>query len=589
MKTEWNLDVFYTGIDDPSYEADFESLNGALKALHEAVLTASEKEEKERAEALLTAMEGVQDISYRLGNYLSLRQSVNTQDGTIMAQMNRLMQLVSGGTADLSAATRILGQLADVDALSGKSELIGTYKALILNAKKESEHLLSDEVEAMISQMDLFGGSAWGSLQSFMTSTVKVDYEGETITLSEVRNLAYSDDAKVRKAAYEAELKAYEKIQDAVAFSLNNIKNQVTMLCRQKGYESPLDKTLQDARMSRETLDAMLDSIREYLPAFRKYMRMKGRLLGYENGLPFYELFAPIGSDEKKYTVEEARDYLVECFNDLTPEIASLMKEAFDNEWIDFFPKAGKEGGAFCSGVPHAKQSRILTNYDGTLGAIDTLAHELGHAFHNRQVENEAPLNQDYPMPVAETASTFDEVHFGHYALKQAKTDDEKLALLESDLKESNQCVVDILSRYLFETAVFEKAQGQFLMAGDLKDLMLQAQKEAYGDGLDENFLHPYMWTCKSHYYSSGLSFYNFPYAFGNLFAKGLYALYLEQGDPFIQNYKEMLRTTPVHTIEEDGQMLGIDLTKKEFWEKSLQMLADEIEEFCALAEKKLS
>ena len=186
-------------------------------------------------------------------------------------------------------------------------------------------------------------------------------------------------------------------------------------------------------------------------------------------------------------------------------------------------------------------------------------------------------------MPVAETASTFNEVHLGHYALSKASNDEEKLALLENDLKEKAQCVVDIYSRYLFETAVFEQSQEKFLMTSDLNEIMLDCQKKAYGDGLDPEYMHPYMWVCKSHYYSSGISFYNFPYTFGNLFAQGLYNLYCEQGDAFVARYKEMLRLTPVHTIEEDGAMLGIDLTKKDFWEASLKSIAEEIEEFCRL------
>ncbi|MCD7752044.1 MAG: M3 family metallopeptidase [Lachnospiraceae bacterium] len=260
-----------------------------------------------------------------------------------------------------------------------------------------------------------------------------------------------------------------------------------------------------------------------------------------------------------------------------------MMQEAFDQAWIDFYPRDGKRGGVFCSGLTDYRQSRILTNYDGSFSAVDTLAHELGHAFHNRQMENERLMNRNSPMPVAETASTFNEVFLGAYAMKQASSREERLALLESDLREKSQCVVDIYSRYLFESAVFEKSRKQFLMADDLNKLMLDAQEKAYGDGLTKDCRHPYMWICKSHYYRSGLSFYNFPYAFGNLFAQGLYALYLKEGDAFIPRYKEMLRTTAIHTIEEDGALLGIDLTKKEFWEESLKSIAAEIEEFCAL------
>lgn len=583
MNTEWNLSIMYSGLDDPALQEDMNKLVEANQAFKAAVEKASTLEDKEKAELILSEMEKYNKILFKIFDFLQLRQACNTEDGQNMALINKVMNIYNEGAEYAVAADRILASIEDVDALAKESELIKEYTFLIKETKKRCSHLLSNEVEAMISAMDMTGGGAWGDLQSYLTSTVKVDYDGKQITLSEVRNLAYSSDAKVRKDAYDAELKCYEKIADSVAFSLNNIKNQVTMLSGKKGYESPLAMTLENSRMSRQTLDAMMEAVEEYLPVFRKYLRKKGELLGYNNGLPWFELFAPLGKSDKEYSLEEARNYLIECFNNLTPDMADMMKEAFDNEWIDFYPRNGKQGGAFCAGLSGYKQSRILTNYDGTFGAIDTLAHELGHAFHNRMLEGHRRLNNDYPMPVAETASTFNEVHLGHYALSKAANNEEKLALLENDLREKAQCVVDIYSRYLFETAVFEQSQEKFLMAPDLKEIMLDCQKKAYGDGLNPEYMHPYMWVCKSHYYSSGMSFYNFPYTFGNLFAQGLYNLYCEQGDEFIEKYKEMLRLTPVHTIEEDGAMLGIDLTQKDFWANSLKSIADEIEEFCCL------
>ena len=580
MNTEWSLKEIYTGMDDEAYQADMKQAEQEISKLETLVKNGGNVQDTAFVEQMLLAMEHYKQVIYKLSLYLELRQAVNTEDGEVMAQINRVQRLEAQISPTYAAAQKLLAGVADIEKMAGESEVVAAYTFLLKENKKQAAHLLSDEAEEMVASMNMTGGSAWSKLQAYLTSTVKVDYEGKQVTLSEIRNMAYSPDAAVRRCAYEAELASYEKIEDSVAFALNNIKTQVTMLAAKRGYESPLAMTLEEARMSRETLDAMMEAIDEYLPVFHKYLRKKGQMLGYENGLPWYELFAPMGKAGKTYTLEEAEQYLCDTFRELTPEMSDMMREAFEQEWIDFYPRKGKEGGAFCAGVSAIKQSRILTNYDGYFGSIGTLAHELGHAFHNKQIQDERTLNQDYPMPVAETASTFNEVHLGKHALKTAEGE-ERLNLLENDLKEQTQCIVDIYSRYLFETAVFEQGKTRFLMASDLKELMLDAQKKAYGDGLDASCMHPYMWVCKSHYYGDSLSFYNFPYAFGNLFALGLYSLFLKEGEAFVPKYKAMLNATPRCTIEEAGAMMGIDLTKKEFWCESLAQIAQNVEEFC--------
>ncbi len=580
MNTEWSLKEIYTGMDDKAYQADMKRAEQEISNLETLVKNGGNVQDTAFVEQILLAMEHYTQVIYKLSLYLELRQAVNTEDGEVMAQINRVQRLEAQISPTYAAAQKLLAGVEDIEKMAGESEVVAAYTFLLKENQKQAAHLLSDDAEEMVASMNMTGGSAWSKLQAYLTSTVKVDYEGKQVTLSEIRNMAYSPDAAVRRSAYEAEIASYEKIEDSVAFALNNIKTQVTMLAAKRGYESPLAMTLEESRMSRETLDAMMAAIDEYLPVFHKYLRKKGQMLGYENGLPWYELFAPMGKAGKTYTLEEAKQYLCDTFRELTPEMSDMMRDAFEQEWIDFYPRKGKEGGAFCAGVPAIKQSRILTNYDGYFGSIGTLAHELGHAFHNKQIQDERALNQDYPMPVAETASTFNEVHLGRHALKTAEGE-ERLNLLENDLKEQTQCIVDIYSRYLFETAVFEQGKTKFLMASDLKKLMLDAQKKAYGDGLDASCMHPYMWVCKSHYYGDSLSFYNFPYAFGNLFALGLYSLFLKEGEAFVPKYKAMLNATPRCTIEEAGAMMGIDLTKKEFWCESLAQIAQNVEEFC--------
>jgi len=290
-----------------------------------------------------------------------------------------------------------------------------------------------------------------------------------------------------------------------------------------------------------------------------------------------------MGESSKKFTAEEAREYLVNHFRGFSDDLADMVDEAFEEKWIDFYPKKGKVGGAFCSNMPQYKQSRILLNFSGSLSDVITLAHELGHAYHGLHIEEHLPLNTDYSMPVAETASNFNESFIMEAAIKEA-SGDEKMALIESQLQDITQIMCDIYSRYLFETEVFEKSKNGFLFADELNEIMLKSQKIAYGDGLDHDYLHPYMWVVKGHYYSETLSFYNFPYAFGGLFARGLYEKYKEEGQEFVPKYKALLNATTVSDVEDAARKAEINLEDPDFWRTSLKAYEKLVDEFIAIS-----
>lgn len=580
MNYEWSLDVLYKGLDDEKYKNDLNKLKQLINDIK--VFSGKLEDGEDEEKRLLTAfdyLEQLQVLSRSLGSYLQLRQAVNTTDSTIVSELGNLDKILSETSKPVSAIKKWIAGIKSIEEYKEKHEKIKSYSFYIDEIKKEAKHLLSDDVEDVIAKLNISAGAAWSSMQGHLTSILEADYRGEKLTLSQIRNLAYSEDPSVRKDAYEAELKAYEKIKDAICYSLNNIKTQVNTICELRGYESPLALTLEQSVMKKETLDAMLEAIREYLPVFHKYLRHKAKLLGHTNGLPWYDLFAPMGESEAKFTVEEARKFLTENFKEFSDDLVDLINQAFEERWIDFLPRKGKVGGAFCDNLPFIKQSRILANFSGNLNDVCTLAHELGHAYHGLHIQDHLPLNTDYSMPVAETASTFNELLIMEAAIKQA-SGKEKMALIESQLQDITQIICDIYSRYLFESEVFEKCKTGFLFADDLNEIMLNAQKTAYGDGLDHNCLHPYMWVVKSHYYSEQLSFYNFPYAFGGLLARGLFEKYKSEGKDFVPKYQAMLRATTVSTVEGAAREAGIDLEKPEFWRESLKSVEKLIEEF---------
>ena len=582
MNERWDLTGMYRGFEDPAFEADLQKFQEIVKDFGAFTGKLGELDPQEALKTGFSYMESMRETGEKLMVYAALRQSADTKDPAAGSNLGRILAVDSQSAGPQAAFSHFMAELPDLDARMEKDPVLREYRFLAREARDNDRYLLGTKGEEIASRMKLSGSNAWSDLQAYLTSSVAVDYDGGVTNLSAIRNLAYSPDKDVRKAAYEAELRCYDKIKDPVAYALNSIKLETISQCRLRGYESPLDKTLRDSRMSRATLDAMFSAMDEGLPKFWKYLKLKGKALGHENGLPWYDLFAPMGASGKTYTTEEARDYLLNIFGGFDGELRNMVQRAFDESWIDFYPRDGKVGGAFCQEVTCLGQSRVLTNFDGMFGDIVTLAHELGHAFHNLNLVSQRPLNRDYAMPVAETASTFNECVDNNAAIAAAQDPREKLGLIESQLQDATQIICDIYSRYRFESAVFASREQEFMPADTLCKIMLQAQKDSYGDGLDPDVLHPYMWVCKSHYYG-GVSFYNFPYAFGGLLARGLYAKYLEEGQAFVPRYKAFLRATPVATAEDAAKVAGIDLTDRAFWASGLKMITDRIDELEAL------
>ncbi len=577
-KGEWSLAELYGGYDDPRFAADVSELDKLIDLADEQSRELT-GDPKENLRKLLQTKEAVTELVGKLMLYVSLRQSACTTDEKASSLMDQLSGKLSRLAGPETLMDQYIASLENLEELIAGDSMLTDYSFLLRNTKDAAKYLLDAKCEEIISLYQNSGSDAWGNLQSYLTSTVPVSYRGETITLSDVRNLAYDPDPQVRKDAFHAELECYDRIKDAVAFSLNSIKLEVLNECRLRGYASPQEKTLYESHVSAATLDALLTAMREYLPRLQCFYRYKAGYLGHKGGLPWYDLFAPLSADGEKYTVESTRDYLIERFSGFDSELTEMVRTAFDEGWIDFYPREGKVGGAFCAEAFPIRASRILTNFAGSFDDVVTLAHELGHAFHNLNLYDNRPLNRDYSMPVAETASTFNEVLVMNDAIRSAKDPVKRRALIHEQLSGDLQIICDIYSRYRFESAVFENRDESFMFPAQLCELMLAAQKEGYGDGLDWAEPHPYMWLCKSHYYS-GLSFYNWPYAFGGLLARGLYACYEREGAAFVPKYKSFLKATAVMTAEDAGKVAGIDLTDVEFWRSGLEGLAKEVEEF---------
>lgn len=584
MNMTWDLEIMYKGYEDPKYKEDFNKVFELIKEVNALSEKLDVNKAKECIEQSLKLDEQTEELLSELFSYSSLRSSTNVNDYQAMGEMAKLQIALQDTIAASVAFSKFLLEV-DLDKLAEESELIKTYLFKLKKEKDSASHMLSDKEEVLASKLSMVASSSWSDLQSQATANLMIKVKGfkEKLSLSAVRNLAYSNSSIERKNAYVAELNAYKQVEDAVAMALNNIKREVNIMMPLRGYKDALDKTLKQSNISLETLNAMIEAIKEEAPKFREYFKLKAKALGYKKGLPFYELFAPMGKLTKTYSFDEAKDLVLDVYKSFSDPLYEMGKKAFEERWIDVLPHEGKVGGAFCAGLDNHKQSRILTNFTGSLGDVQTLAHELGHAYHGQVCLNNAILNRNYPMPLAETASILCQTLMAKKMINDIIDPYEKLTVVEQSLQEDSQCVIDILSRYIFETSVLDKPISQPLSASDMCEMMLYAQDESYGDGLDKNYRHPYMWLCKGHYYSAGLNFYNWPYAFGLLYGKGLYKEYIKDKVKFVKNYDTMLENTALMSVEDVAKSMGIDVTKKDFWIESLKFIEEDIDSFEAL------
>jgi pepF/M3 family oligoendopeptidase len=584
METTWDLDVLYKGFDDPAFVADMEKLR-AMSGIGMAVLK-QEKDAETKLAEMIAHLEKYIHTLRRIDMFCQLSMSVNAEDQKAFQNLELASALAVDFQVFFSACKRYLGTVDNLEEIiEGNPDLKKNGFAL-LEAREQAKHMPEESVERWMLRMSLSGGDSFSKLREQLAGTLTVEMDGESHPLPAVRGMAFDPDPAVRKKAYEAELASYKKIALPMAFCLGGVKGEALTMCEAKKYPDILTQQLVEARMDHETLDAMWTAVRESFPDFRRYLRAKAKLLGHRNGLPFYDLFAPVGKSVKKYTAEEARDLVVSTFQKAHPKMAEFMARAFDSRWIDMLPRQGKAGGAFCASNYELKLSRILTNFVGSFSDVSTLAHELGHAWHNECVGRYPLLMTEYTMPLAETASTFNETLLAQTVLETA---DGELAfsILEGSLLEATQCVVDIYSRFLFETAVFEARKTHTPSVDELRKMMLDAQKEVYGDGLDPDVLHADMWINKAHYYSVDMHYYNFPYAFGLLFGLSVYQRFREEGAAFLPRYDAFLGRCGTDTVPNVAMTIGIDVRSTEPWRKALDVLRGEIDTFVRMADQR--
>ena len=493
--------------------------------------------------------------------------------------------LAQAKASELGTLTLPLGDLStrysawlgglDLEDLKARSELARAHSYSLERAQHAAQHQMSPAEEALASELSSSSNEGWSKLHGNLCSLMMAEVGGEMLPVTAIRNLASDPSSSLRTEAYTAELKLWQQAEVPLAAAMNGIKGRVNVLNARRGYADAVEPTLTSNSIDRATLEAMQRAVVASFPDFRRYFAAKARLLGHADGkLPWSDLFAPVGEAGREWSYPEAKSFVENSFRSYSDRLADFASHAIQEDWLDVPARAGKRGGAFCMGWKNG-ESRILLNHAHSLDSTSTLAHELGHGYHNLCLKDRTPLQKQTPMTLAETASIFCETVVQQQALSTARGA-ERLYVLETQLMGQAQVVVDIHSRFLFESAVFEGREKRDLSPTELSALMEQAQRDTYGEALST--LHPYMWAVKPHYYGS--SFYNYPYTFGLLFGLGLYARYRQNPDGFRAQYDELLSSTGMGDAATLAAGFGIDTRSEAFWTSSLDVIRESIAEY---------
>jgi pepF/M3 family oligoendopeptidase len=598
----WDVSTVYPTLESDELKCAIQDCEKRIKALEKFLNQHAIRKTDKPPRGIAVTREALAGYLARFSALIEQYQTISTYIRTFVATdsfnatARRMMSEVEPmGVRINQIDTRFSGwvgslgkQLDVVLKKAERTDIVYKHAFFLREVAAQAKYLMSEAEESLAAELSLSGANAWSKLQGTLVSQLSVEFEREgrreKMSMPALLNIQHHNpDPEVRRSAYELEMATWEAAKEPLAAAMNGVKGTANTLNTRRGRKDPLHGALDAARMDKKTLDAMLGAMHDAFPIFRKYLKAKAKKLRHSGALPWWDVMAPTGSNERSYGWDEARGLILSHFGQFSPRLQALAGRAFEANWIDAEQRPGKRAGAFCTRLPAAKESRILCNFDGSLDQVSTIAHELGHAFHNECLFTQAPLNRSTPMTLAETASIFCETIIVDAALQAATSDAERLSILETDLIGKTQVIVDITSRYLFETEVFARRAKAELSADELCEIMLRCQRETYGDGLDERYLHKFMWTWKPHYYYAGLSFYNFPYAFGLLFGMGLYAIYQQRGPSFVPEYEALLAGTGMADAATLAKRFGINLRDKAFWKGSLDLIGERVEQYVGL------
>lgn len=586
----WDLDsIFVGGSSSETLRQELNELSTKINSFHQLVeaFTPNTENQVEALTEILAVHEEIQKSFTECGSFIEALNSANIHD-----QQAKLLtgQLYSNLPA-FQLATTILNKKFASYSEEEWQDLMTHFSQIafrLSEMRRDGQELLDEQSENIINTLALDGQSAWSQHYDTIVASIQIPFNGEMLSAGQAFNtMMSSQDKAVRQELFEKWEKAWSEKADIFADTLNHLDGFRLNNYKLHGVDDFLKQPLEYNRLDKETLDMMWGTIQKNKQPIIDFLTRKAQLFGKDK-MDWQDQDAPIvlgDFEERRYTFDQAADFIVENFKKFSPKMSEFAQMAFDKAWIEAEDRPGKRPGGYCTSLPKSQESRIFMTYGESVNEVSTLAHELGHAFHSHVMWDLPTLNQDYAMNVAETASTFAELIVADATLKEAKTDEEKINLLDVKLQNAIAMFMNIHARFIFESNFYAARQKGLVATDEITRLMVEAQKEAYIDGLGS--YHPHFWAAKLHFFIDEVPFYNFPYTFGYLFSLGIYAKASQHADGFEDQYIALLRDTASMTTEELAKKhLDTDLHQATFWQAGIDMVLKDIATFMELTEK---
>ena len=580
----WDLSSFFPEFDGPEMRAFKASLEkdmrlASKKASRLAPLSAKNAGQWEKV--FLKAEEIVTRLAH-LSSYVGCLSAADAHNEAYLkeeASMALLWAAYSKIDIEMLRAIKEASEKVFISFVQRKGfEGIGYF---LQRMRKEARRTMSPEREILATDLGVDGISAWGRLYDTVSGKLEFDMEfpdgrKERLPISQRRTFLEDADRRIRRAAFLGGNAAWQTMENVAAAALNAISGTRLTLNRHRKIKQFLEVALFQSALSPKTLDAMFQAIYDNLDIPKRYLRLKAKILGLKS-LAWYDLSAPLDlPDLERFSWSKGAGMIRDSFVRAYPRLGEFLKEnVYDKKWVDWEPRTGKRPGGFCTSSRFNKESRIFMTYHGSMGDVRTLAHEAGHAFHFYVMRDLRTHAQHYPMTLAETASTFAEMILSEGILQnQSISDNLKCFVLDQDLSHAAIYLMDIPVRYEFEKSLYEERAKGELSVSRLRDLMIETQKRIFRNTLEQGGEDPCFWASKLHFYITDVTFYNFPYSFGFLLSRGLYAMFKEEGKSFLPKYEKFLFSTGSDTCENVAKKtISQDLSKPGFWTQAIRSL----------------